>query len=701
MTPKLYMASTFLPAYARLPIAQQRKMNEFLEKFQANPTLASINYEPIHGVRDPRVRTVRIDKTYRAVLLHPDKGADYVMVWVDHHDEAMDWARNKEFSVHPVTGSLQVLDLHFVEGLASQSAAAEAAKSLDAYALFETVSGADLLRVGVPLVLLSAVRALATSADLDLLQPYLPQEAYERLYYIAEGCSVDQALEYAGVDHEAPVDPTDLAAALAHPDSQRRFHLLETATDLESILGAPMEKWRVFLHPSQERLVTRSFQGPARVLGGAGTGKTVVAMHRARHLARSVFTAPGDRILFTTYTRNLAINIQQNLQNLCGPEIERIDVVNLHAWVMQFLNRNGRRPVLVSEEESRQCWRNAVERSGSQQWSEAFLRREWEVVVQGQVITDRAGYLRAPRQGQLRALSRAQRDQIWPVFAAYRAELDRLGKVEWQDLIREAGELLAAGHVTAPYKSIVVDETQDLTAEELRLLRRMVLVGPNDLFFVGDAHQRIYGYPIVMQHCSINIRGRSARLRINYRTTEEIRKWATAVLSGIPFDDLDGGDDTLDHYHSLLHGFAPVVRHFSTFEEESDFLIQELRTLCETAAPETICLVARTHEQLRSQYLPLLRRGGINHLFLDKDTPDYVGSGIRLATMHRVKGLEFAHVLLVGACADYLPPRGVDASDADLLQAERCLIHVAATRARETLTVTSWGTPSTLLCAPA
>lgn len=547
----------------------------------------------------------------------------------------------------------------------------------------------------------SVVRALGSSADLDRLQPHLPQEAYECLYYIAEGCSVAQALEYAGMDNEPHVDTTDLATALAHPDSRRRFHLLETADDLESILDAPMEKWRVFLHPSQERLVTRSFQGPARVLGGAGTGKTVVAMHRARHLARNFFTTARDRILFTTYTRNLATNIQQNLQNLCGPEIERIDVVNLHAWVMQFLNQNGRRPVLVEESESRQCWRNAVERTGGQLWPETFLRREWEVVIQGQAITDRAGYLRASRQGQLRALSRIQRDEIWPIFAAYRAELEGMGKIEWQDVVREAHELLAAGTAHSPYRSIVVDESQDMTAEELRLLRSMVPEGPNDLFFVGDAHQRIYGYPVVMQQCGIYIRGRSARLRINYRTTEEIRRWATAVLSGMPFDDLDGEKDVLDHYHSLLHGFAPLVRHFATLEEESAFLVQEIRSLCETAVPDTICLVARTHEQLRSHYLPLLRSAGINHLFLDRDTPDYVGSGIRLATMHRVKGLEFAHVLLAGVNAAYMPPRGIATPGDDLLQAERCLLHVAATRARETLTVTCWGTPSPLLSATA
>jgi superfamily I DNA/RNA helicase len=225
----------------------------------------------------------------------------------------------------------------------------------------------------------------------------------------------------------------------------------------------------------------------------------------------------------------------------------------------------------------------------------------------------------------------------------------------------------------------------------------MAPAAPNDLFFVGDTHQRIYGYPVVMQQCGVFVRGRSARLRINYRTTEEIRRWATALLTGASFDDLDGGEDDLHGYHSLLRGYRPVVKHFSKLDEECAFLVEEIRSLCDTAPAETICIVARGHEQLRSHYLPRLRAAGINYLFLDKDTPEYAGTGVRLATMHRVKGLEFAHVLLAGINAEYLPPAGIDPTDADLLQMERCLLHVAATRARETLTVTGWGTPCRLL----
>lgn len=693
LTPNLYMADSFLEAFARLPQGQRKKVREFLAKFRSDPTAAGINYEPIHDTRDDRVRTVRVDLAYRAVVLHPRSGADYVLVWVDRHDEAMAWAKHKEFAVNPVTGAVQVIDAQFVEALADQ-APATAPRTLDEYTPFELFGDADLLRTGIPAVLLPAVRVLPGLDALDALKPALPAEAYEALFWVAaEHCSIDEAIGHAG-SVAAPKTGDDLAGALAHPDSRRRFHLVESAEDLDGILDEPMAKWRIFLHPSQARLVERHFNGPARVLGGAGTGKTVVAMHRARHLARSVFTAPGDRILFTTYTRNLAANIRENLENLCGPEMARIEVTNLHAWAMQLLRQAGQALSIIEEDEQRQCWRNSMEAAGAG-WDEGFVQCEWEAVVQAQGITARDLYLRAPRLGQGTPLNRSQRAALWDVFAAYRRELDGLGRVEWPDVIERARALLAAGAVTVPYRAVVVDESQDLDPIELRLLRQIVPEGENDLFFVGDAHQRIYGQPVVMAQCGIAIRGRAAKLRINYRTTEEIRRWATEVLAGAAVDDLDGGEDDLAAYHSLMTGIPPTVRTFATAAEEMAFVLGEIRTLREGVDLERICIVTRSHRTLRDEILPSVRAAGIPFLLLEADTPDYIGSGVRLATMHRVKGLEFEHVFIAGMRAGVMPPAGA-VTEADLLR-ERCLLHVAASRARETLTVTGWGRLSPLV----
>ncbi len=578
------------------------------------------------------------------------------------------------------------------------------ARSLDDYALFETFTDDDLLRTGLPAVLLPAIRALKTADELDSVRPYLPEEAYEALFWVANlGYSVDQALaEVTPVKVRKPVDTEDLAAALEQPDSRRRFALIESTEELVEILNAPLEKWRIFLHPSQAALVHRHFNGPARVLGGAGTGKTVVTMHRARHLAREVFTGPSDRILFTTYTRNLAANIRQNLANLCGPELERIEVTNLHSWAARFMHHQGLRYDIGTDKEIDACWRDAVRVADTLGLPEAFYSAEWRDVVQAQSITDRATYLRASRRGRGVRLSRPQRAAIWSVFEEFKQMLADLGKIEWFDLIQQTRLYLAEHGDILPYRGIIVDETQDLHPEELRLLRQMVPEGENDLFFVGDAHQRIYGRPVVMSHQGINIRGRSRKLRINYRTTEEIRNWSVRVLVGQPIDDLDGGVDDYRDYLSLMHGIDPEVYFFETLAEETEHLVATLDGLLEFAEAESICLIARTHRQLTEDYIPALRRADIDYLYLQTDTPEYSGSGIRLATMHRVKGLEFAHVVIAGVNDTYMPliihPEEMDPVElAEDELKERCLLHVASSRARETLSVSGYGTPSRFL----
>jgi len=421
--PKVALSADFLTAYSRIPLNKQKKVRDFITRFQADPTAHTINYEPIHSARDKRVRSVRIDYSYRAIVLHPEVGDVCILVWVDHHDEAMAWSRNKVFDVNPYTGALQVLDTKAIEAATTISQLPKHPQTLDEYGPFDGFSDEDLLRTGLPEPLLPAIRALRQPQDLDALEPYLPPEAYEALYWIVNlGYSVDQAIAEVSTSRPKQVDVTDLETALQQPDSQRRFVMVESTEELIDILNAPLEKWRVFLHPSQARLVRRHFNGPARVLGGAGTGKTVVAMHRARHLAREVFTAPTDRILFTTFSRNLATNIRENLRTLCGPEFERIEVTNIHAWAYQFMASQGIHFDMASHDEVKEAWRNAISATGLDAWDMNFYRDEWKHVVQAQNIPDMRGYLRASRRGRRTRLTRPQRASIWQVFEDYRRD---------------------------------------------------------------------------------------------------------------------------------------------------------------------------------------------------------------------------------------------------------------------------------------
>ncbi|TVS13642.1 MAG: DNA helicase, partial [Planctomycetaceae bacterium] len=552
MTPLVAISDDFLEAYAQIPRQQQKKVRAFMEKFKADPTSNAIHYEKIHEVKDDRVRTVRIDQKYRAVVLHPSDGSVYVLVWVDNHDEAMDWAKSRTFAINPATGALQMFNAS-----AAVKVINEKTRSTGQPGLLAGHDDGTLLSFGLPELLLPAVRAITTLSDLDKLAKHLPAEAAEALHWLAEGIPPEEVREAVSAAASASVDTGDFAAALKHPDSKRRFVTIQSDAELITILDAPLEKWRVFLHPSQERLVGKPFNGPVRVLGGPGTGKTVVAMHRARHLARTLCENSSERILFTTYTANLAQNVDENLRQLCGGEYSKIECTHLHSWAVRLLrDRFQKNCAVATQNELDKFWEDAIFAAEEFEFEPGFLKQEWESVVQANEITDLADYLKVSRRGRGKAISRPERGRIWKIFLRFRDALERSGKTEWTAVIRNARKHLEASPVTLPYKAVIVDEAQDFHPDEWKLIRAIVPEAKNDLFIVGDAHQRIYGSPVVLSQCGINIRGRSSRLRINYRTTEQIRRWAMGMMQGLAFDDLDGGIVDEKGYRSLLSGPA-------------------------------------------------------------------------------------------------------------------------------------------------
>lgn len=674
IAPQVALSDSFLTALAKLPRGTQKKVREFTAKFRANPTSAAINYESLHNMRDDKVRTVRIDLSYRAVVVHPESGNLYMLVWVDNHDEAMAWAKNKVFDINATTGAIQVLDMQMVEHVTEQAAPAEAPAGL-----FAALSDDDLARTGLPAVLVPAVRAVGDEAALDALQPYLPQEAFEALFFVACGYDIDRAIRESSrpaavAGTFAAVDPTDFDAAMQRPATRRQFRLVESEDELLAMIDAPLDKWRMFLHPNQEAIVRTNFRGPARVLGGAGTGKTVVAMHRARHLAKLF---PDERVLFTTFNRNLAANIAGLLDGLCGPERERIEVTNIHSWAVNYGRKQWGTIKIADAGQSKHCWDAALASADTAaDWTRADYEAEWTDVVQFHGVTELAQYLKVSRAGCNKSLKRPQRAHIWLVLAAYRAELDRRGLMDWPDLVRNVRIHLEASGET-PYRAVVVDEAQDIDAEQWRLLRVLAPHDDNSLFITGDAHQRIYGKPITLSQFGIAIRGRSRRLKINYRTTEQVLRWATGLIAGASIDDLDGGTDNTVGYRSLYSGPEPEIVTVGSEREEAEQLVERVRTLVADTPAEEVAVVARTRGVARG-YAQCLSDAGIECVVLEGDA---AGPGVRVATMHRVKGLDFSHVIM------RLPGGGGGASGAGADPRNKSLLYVAATRCRKTLTV--------------
>lgn len=725
---KLALSVEFLEAFSGIPKRQQARVRQFIEAFRRNPTASSHNYEVIRDTRDPNLRSVRIDDTYRAIVLKPQTGNVYALLWVDHHDDAYAWARNRRVRIDVATGALQVIPLETAAAPQSAPAPMAPPAPTPTFAVPPATAVADeapaplfagwpddvLLGFGLPQEFMPRVRALASEDSLDALARELPVEVYEALYLLYAGFSPDDVREHLAGDARPtpPADPEDFSAAFANAQTLRRFAVLENDAALHAILDAPMARWRIFLHPSQRRLVETRASGPVRVLGGAGTGKTVVAMHRAAYLASKVFTAPTDRILFTTYTRNLAGDIAQQLDTLCPAEArERIEVVPLDQWVRDFLDRQGFNYSLVYalNDAAKHAWGLALGLLPPELGlSPQFVREEFDKVVVPQDVLTVADYATASRLGRGTALNRKQRLALWPVFEDYRKRLAAQRLMETGDAMREARLLLERQGDALPYRTVVVDEAQDFGAPAIRLLRQ--IAGPeraHDMFLVGDAHQRIYGQPVVLSRCGVNVRGRAVTLKINYRTTDEIRRWAVRLLAGLPIDDLDGGLDEGRGYKSLLHGEPPILQPFATREAELDALVAWLRPLQDGDGEslKATCLVLRTNALVQSYAEALDARGvPVFELGAAGDSPHQ--PGVRIATMHRVKGLEFERVWLASVNDGVVPPSWLLENQADetaraeaLLQ-ERSLLYVAATRAKREAVVSWAGAPSPLLTPP-
>ncbi len=704
--PVVAISSEFMNAFAAIPKKMQGKVLDFITKFRANPTASSINYEKITQFKDNTLRSVRIDQTYRGIIKKPETGNVYVLLWVDHHDKAYDWAKNKKCTIHPETGSLQVYDMDDTQIVTKEkkSTVAEPEGSL-----FSSIHNRHLLKLGVPEELLPLVRGICSDDQLDQAVKHLPTEAHEALTALAAGFNLDEVLRDYNreVSSEQTVDTDDFEAALYNPDSKRRFFVVEDDLILQEILKAPLEKWRVFLHPSQRSLVERDWNGPVRVLGGAGTGKTVVAIHRAKYLAEKVFTEEHDKILFTTFTRNLAADIKDNLAKICPADLMRkIEVVNLDRWVTSFLRKNDYIYDIDYGKRTKPLWDKAVTLAPSESGlDDSFYREEWERVIQPQAITSFSEYVKAHRVGRGIRLSRPHRKSIWPVFEEYRVLLNENNLREVDDAMRDACALIREKGNILPYRAVIVDEAQDMGVQAFKLVRQ--IAGDekkNDIFIAGDAHQRIYRHKVVLGRCGIKIIGRGRKLRINYRTTEENRRWAVTLLDGVNFDDLDGGQDDQKGYKSLIHGIAPKVKHMPSFQEEINFITQYLNQIgSEGYKLHDVCLVARTHDLLR-QYEGGLKSKGIDTYFIRRsEAEDRRKEGVRLATMHRVKGLEFDRVIIAGVNDGTVPLEMEWAKSNDpVIQREsenheKALLYVAATRAKKEVIVTSFGSQSRFL----
>ncbi|MFG2485161.1 UvrD-helicase domain-containing protein [Streptomyces virginiae] len=700
----------FLLEFARLEKTVQKRVHEVFDKFREHRH-AGLHLEKLENPRDPRIRTIRVNKFMRGVVLAPESGDSFLLLKVMAHDDAIAWALSHRATVNSATQGIELRD-----DIALERAAADVryAAHVAEARLFAEVADKELTRLGIDPDLLPLVRNLSTEAHLDALRKILPEQQYDVLAGLAAGLSPEdvwresvaaQAERAADAARQAPAGD-ELAAAMAR--SQGRIALLSGPEELLDVLSRPFDAWRVFLHPSQRRIAYHpSYNGPARVTGGPGTGKTVVALHRALHLARQLpDDAPDDSVLLTTYTRNLAADLRHGLELLIPDEALRakIRVVNVDALANQLVREDRGAPltILTGQKEINSRW-NALARRLDLDHSDVFLDQEWRQVVLAQDLRSPEAYLKASRSGRGTALSPLRRAQVWRAVEAFTRELRQAGEWTFLQVCAEATRLLEP-RTDRPFRHVVIDEAQDLHPAQWRLLRASVAPGPDDLFIAGDTHQRIYGNKVSLRGLGVNVTGRSHRLRINYRTTHEILQWSTSLLDRENPDDMDGGTESLAGYRSVLNGAHPELRAAGSKAEEIAELTRRVAEwMADGVEPGEIGVAVR-YMQLGKEIAHALEQADLPVRLLGGTQG--AGDGISIGTMHRMKGLEFRCVAVAGVSdgvvplASALTPVEVDAQQhQDDRLGELSLLFVACTRARETLRVSWNGEPSPFLAA--
>ncbi|MFE1951978.1 UvrD-helicase domain-containing protein [Streptomyces sp. NPDC059524] len=660
-----------------------------------------LNLEGLKQARDPHIRTIRIDKSTRGVVLAPETGDTFVLLRVMPHDKAIDWAVKQKASINTATRSVEIRDIATLEEL---TPAYERIATHAPDRLFAKFSDGDLTALGIDATTLRQARALTSVEQLEVFAPYFPQDQREVLEYLAAGFTPEEvwrdvvSLALADTSSSEGVDTTDFATAIRATSS--RIAVVADTDELRDILDKPFAAWRIFLHPTQRKVAYRpSYAGPAQVTGGPGTGKSVVALHRVRHLLR--FLRDGDRILLTTYTNTLVAALRSGLVRLVDDEaaLERVDIMTVDALAARVLS-TSRRPVSGAEEATR--WEDAARVTGFA-GSPQFLAQEYRHVVLAQDLRTQQAYVDCDRPGRGTGLPAAARPQVWQTIEEFGAALLRDGLRTHIGTCAEAADRLTGEGPR--YRHIVVDEAQDLHPAQWRLLRAAAPVRPDDLFIAGDPHQRIYDSRVSLRSVGINVVGRTTKMRKNYRSTHEILTWATGLLIGRRIESLADSDrpDTLLGYRSALHGSGPEAQPSDSGDAELDSLVARVKGWLEAGMqPGDIGATARVN-RVCDQVVARLREAGVPAVRLRGDVA-VDDAAVNVGTMHAFKGLEFRAVAVLDVSAGMVPNAGavtdeaVDRKqhEADLM-AERCLLFVACTRARDSLYVSWRGAPSTFL----
>jgi mRNA-degrading endonuclease RelE of RelBE toxin-antitoxin system len=674
------IAATFTDSLASLNAAEQKGVKTTVFDLQVNLANPGFQFHKLDKAKDKNFWSVRVSADIR-IIVHKTENS-LLLCYVGHHDNAYNWAERRKLQTHPKTGAAQLVEIREMvkEILVPKYVSGQVEPiRVKKPALFEHLTKEEILSYGVPEEWVEDVKE-ANEDTLLVLADHLPNEAAEALLELATG---GKPVTIRYVSHTA--DPFE------HPDARRRFRVLKNVEELERAFAFPWDKWMVFLHPEQEKLVSKDYKGPARVTGSAGTGKTIVALHRAAHLARS---NPEARVLLATFSDSLARNLDARFRRLIHHEPrlgDRIEVHSLESLGLKLYGLRIGKPKLASAETISDFIRLAAESVPGHKFSYAFLRTELERVVDAWQIGDWEGYKNVPRLGMKIKLPERQRKIVWDILSMVRDQLAKEGYITKEGMFYElALELAKSGK--SPFDFAIVDEAQDFSVSQLRFFAALGGSRPNALFFAGDNGQRIFQQGFAWSVLGIEIRGRSSNLRVNYRTSHQIRSQSDKLLSS-EISDVDGNIEKRNDTVSVFNGPPPIIRKFETVQSEVSYVSDWLRSLVDTGLKNhEFAVFVRSKDELDRARMAI-NAVNLELIILDDHVLPLEGR-VCMSTMHYAKGLEFRAVAIMACDEGILPletriKSAGDVSDlAEIFNTERQLLYVACTRAREFLCIT-------------
>ncbi len=693
------IADTFTQSLIKLTAQEQKAAKITTYDLQTDPSSPGLKMHRIEKSKDANFWSVRVNDDIR-IIIHKT-AANILLAYVNHHDDAYKWASKRKIEQHPSTGAMQIVEIReLVEDVVIKNSVdknnseetevetseieepitippidnAKSKKVLPK--LFDNLRKFELMSFGVPEDWVDLVRDADEESIFEVI-PHLPQEAQEALLCLAVG------------EAPKPIVVPEIAdeTGFEHPDAMRRFRLLNTPDELRIALEYPWDKWAVFLHPSQQTTVDKDFSGPAKVSGSAGTGKTIVTIHRAHSLAK---LHPGKKVLLTTFSKALANSLKAKINILIGGNEElssqfTVKAIKRVAYDL-FTARFGQ-PQMTKSSQIKVLIEKYAKSVEGLKLSSQFLYSEFIDIVDAWQLSTWDDYCNVVRLGRKARLGNAQREQAWQVFEPVIKELKTRKLHTWSMLLKELTNSYLEKQ--PPFDFVVVDEAQDLSVAEARFLGKIWGEIPNGIFLSGDLGQRIFQQAFSLKSMGIDVRGRSSNLKINYRTSHQIRAQADKLLPD-NISDVDGNKETRTGTISLFDGPTPEIAVFNDLISESEAVAIWINSLIEKGIKaQDIALIVRCEDQL-NRAKQSMKLANIDFVILEEDVEVQEGK-VTISTMHLAKGLEFKAVAVIACDDDVLPlssriEKVSDNSDLEeVYNTERHLLYVACTRARDFL----------------